>query len=490
MAWIYRNQTEWIISLSSDGTTWITIADKNLWATQVYNDGDTLGESNTWKYYQHWNNYWFPFSWTFTTSSSTVNASSYWPWNYYSSSTFITTATRENSINKDLWWWVTWTVVAMQWPCASWFHIPTKDERLSLSNIWVTLWCWTNAWLDYNTASSVSTLLKMPCWWELDYANWWTKYYSWTRWYYWTSERVWSSWNSANQLTINLNDGTFSPYSSQNISYWCLIRPFANTPTVPDRTWTKLYGDDIPAPTINRFIKNWNYFYFKDAPIHTSGVSLDKNSITLTTVWQTEQLTATIQPAWAIEQWVVWSSSDTSIATVDQTWLVTCVTPWECTITVTTVYGWYTASCSVVNERTPTSDVIAYFPLDSEYQLNSYDWSKVLNANNSSYSFSGNCIEFTNSCTLNYNSSTTTNTYTVFWYMYWWSAWRYWMSSTNSLSASSFYWRWLYRNWDTDLSINKKNWSSSSSTWYTITAWWHCIVMVAVVDVWESPLME
>ena len=159
------------------------------------------------------------------------------------------------------------------------------------------------------------------------------------------------------------------------------------------------------------------------------------------------------------------------------------------------IYMWREAQ-----PRTPTSDVIAYFPLDSEYQLNSYDWSKVLNANDSSYSFSNNCIEFTNSCILNYQSTTTTNTYTVFWYMYWWSAWRYWMSSTTSLSASSFYWRWLYRNWDTDLSINKRNWSSSSSTWYTITAWWHCIVMVCssskekvYVDgvlLWESSLWQ
>lgn len=104
---------------------------------------------------------------------------------------------------------------------------------------------------------------------------------------------------------------------------------------------------------IRWLVNNWDYFYFVDAPVHLSGVSLDKSSINLTEVWQTKQLTATTTPADAIEDpSVVWSSSDTSIATVDQDWVVTCVTPWECTITVTTVYWWFTATCGVVNATT------------------------------------------------------------------------------------------------------------------------------------------
>lgn len=76
-----------------------------------------------------------------------------------------------------------------------------------------------------------------------------------------------------------------------------------------------------------------------------TSISLDKSSISLNTVWQTEQLTATVLPADA-RQTVTWTSSNTSIATVDTTWLVTCVTPWECTITATTV-NWLTATCGV-----------------------------------------------------------------------------------------------------------------------------------------------
>lgn len=112
-AGIYHNPTEWIISASSDWETWITIADKNLWATVVYNDWDTLSAENCWWYYQWGNNYMFPFSWSVTTSSTRVNAGSYWPWNYYSSSTFITwNYNWDSSNNNNLRWWISqqsWT---------------------------------------------------------------------------------------------------------------------------------------------------------------------------------------------------------------------------------------------------------------------------------------------------------------------------------------------------------------------------------------------
>lgn len=108
--WIFWNSSEWLISLSSDWQTWITIQDKNLWATQVWNSWDNCSEANCGKYYQWWNCYWFSFTWSITTSSTKVNASWYWPWNYYTSSTFITTngSVRDSSNNYNLRWWVTW----------------------------------------------------------------------------------------------------------------------------------------------------------------------------------------------------------------------------------------------------------------------------------------------------------------------------------------------------------------------------------------------
>ena len=106
--------------------------------------------------------------------------------------------------------------------------------------------------------------------------------------------------------------------------------------------------------------------YIGEWYISPTSISLDKSSISLTTVWQTEQLTATVLPADA-RQTVTWTSSNTSIATVDSTWLVTCVTPWTCTITVTTI-NWLTATCAVQEARLPS----AY--QEVEYIYNTSNW--------------------------------------------------------------------------------------------------------------------
>lgn len=108
-AWIFWNQSEWLISIT-DGSTGYTIMDKNLWATTVYNDWDTLTQANMWNMYQWWNNYWFPSTWTISNTSSTqVDASAYWPTNPYSSDTFITWSYDWSSVyNGNLRWWETW----------------------------------------------------------------------------------------------------------------------------------------------------------------------------------------------------------------------------------------------------------------------------------------------------------------------------------------------------------------------------------------------
>ena len=117
-AWgIFWSSTDWLISISSNGSTWYTLMDKNLWATTVYNYWNTLTEANCGKIYQWGNNYWFSWDPYYNTSlisqsSTQVNVTGYWPWNYYKSSTWITTNPRQNSANNwnDLWWWVTWNV--------------------------------------------------------------------------------------------------------------------------------------------------------------------------------------------------------------------------------------------------------------------------------------------------------------------------------------------------------------------------------------------
>lgn len=152
-AWIFHNTTDGIISISADWTNWITIADKNLWATVVYNDGDTLAETNCWWYFQWWNNYMFPFTWTVTTSSTQVDASNYWPWNWYSSSTFITWNPDWSSVQNDnlrweaVWvltekqirpvWWQPWANTIAYYPLTADTNDHSWNNR-NLTNSWVT----------------------------------------------------------------------------------------------------------------------------------------------------------------------------------------------------------------------------------------------------------------------------------------------------------------------------------------------------------------
>lgn len=105
--WIFRSATEGLISLSSDWQTWVTMADKNLWATTVWNNWDTLSQDNSGNFYQWWNNYGFSYSWSITTSSTQVDATWYWPENYYESDTFIIWSDDWSSVqNNNLWWGV------------------------------------------------------------------------------------------------------------------------------------------------------------------------------------------------------------------------------------------------------------------------------------------------------------------------------------------------------------------------------------------------
>ncbi len=79
-----------------------------------------------------------------------------------------------------------------------------------------------------------------------------------------------------------------------------------------------------------------------------SGVTLDQNLANLK-VGSTVQLKATVAPENATDKSVVWSSSDTRVATVDDNGLVTIVGPGTSTITVRTVVGNMAATC-IVND--------------------------------------------------------------------------------------------------------------------------------------------
>lgn len=271
---IYHNPTLWLISISWDGTNWITIADKNLGASQVWNDGDTLSQANCGNLFQRGNNHWFPRndSASLNTSPNQVDASNYWPGNYYSSSTFITDPTWDTSQNTDLWWDVTDTLVARQWPCPSWWHIPTSTEvsnlltearYLMLSQ--VLLRSLYSEWFD------LPKLLKLPVAGRYNYdGTYQSQVSSWQRDYYQfiTTSSTFSSISSLTNDIIEFNINGYNDYligiTSSRTSCAYAIRPFKNTPVIPSGLWWECLAYNIywwstdrsfgyPIPHFGRF---------------------------------------------------------------------------------------------------------------------------------------------------------------------------------------------------------------------------------------------
>lgn len=80
--------------------------------------------------------------------------------------------------------------------------------------------------------------------------------------------------------------------------------------------------------------------------VSVTGVSLDKTEIVLVE-GSSEKLTATVEPTNATNKNVTWSSDHEAIATVDQNGTVTARRGGQATITVTTVDGSKTATCTV-----------------------------------------------------------------------------------------------------------------------------------------------
>ena len=160
-AGIFRNSTDGLISISGDGQNWYTIMDKNLWATAVYNYWDTITDANCGYFYQWGNNYWFAHSWTVTTSSTKVDASNYWPWNYYSSSTFITWNDRSSVQNDNLWGATTWVVTIDN----TIINTGVLSVNWQIGDVTIESW-----WITNDTTGTTTTVTKIWAGTEAEYA--------------------------------------------------------------------------------------------------------------------------------------------------------------------------------------------------------------------------------------------------------------------------------------------------------------------------------
>jgi len=128
----------------NNSTKCITIMDRNLWATKA---GTTCSITDAWAcgyHFQWWNNHGFApclsgnicynFPWWETSKGNSIDTSRYWPQDYFNDNIFRSTYPKDwsNPRNDNLRWWVTNTHEAMQWPCPSWYHVPSRLERTNL----------------------------------------------------------------------------------------------------------------------------------------------------------------------------------------------------------------------------------------------------------------------------------------------------------------------------------------------------------------------
>jgi len=225
--------------------------------------------------------------------------------------------------------------------------------------------------------------------------------------------------------------------------------------------------------------------------VHPTWVTLNKSSATVWE-WETVQLTATISPSNANNKNVTRSTSNSSIATVSSTWLVTYKADGSCTITATTVDWWYTATCSITCEsKKPVTQTFSYTWADQSYTIpytqcykleawwaGSYDaawW----------YASWVTCLtKWTVLRIMVWQSGSTWWTYWFWWasnysnsYNWWWLSWIFTGSTAITASDSSralviWWWagscsgRWNWWAW------GWLCWCSWWTNWYWTQGWW------------------
>lgn len=117
----------------------------------------------------------------------------------------------------------------------------------------------------------------------------------------------------------------------------------------PIKAITVLKGNRIGTNTGTSISKT---LQIVNPDVFTTGVTVETSASLK--VGGTTQLHATVLPENATNKNVVWSVSDSAVATVDENGVVTAVTAGATTVTVTTVNGGFTATCQIVVEKETT----------------------------------------------------------------------------------------------------------------------------------------
>ena len=215
-AWIFWNQSLWLITVSSDWNSWWTIADKNLWATTVWNPWDAINDNNRWLMYQYWNNHWFSYSAQSKIVSWPIDVTWYWPWNRYDSDTFVTATYNWSSAQwsteaANLWW--ACESVEQKHIITKWVVIyPPQEEQT-----WYQEVEYIESWSDWNE-QFIRMMFPYDNWaiytYEIDVSNVWSA--TWKLFTYMQSVngemlRIYREACSIDQDMIPARQGSFTP---------------------------------------------------------------------------------------------------------------------------------------------------------------------------------------------------------------------------------------------------------------------------------------
>ena len=168
----------------------------------------------------------------------------------------------------------------------------------------------------------------------------------------------WNKQDKPDAYEIHRNNILFKNYTMNR-------NPFIDFPEWADYIWGSKSGSSYATPSSDT-INDWS----SGSTISVTSVSVSPTSKTLT-VGDTQQLTATVSPSNATNKAVSYASSNSNVATVSSSGLVTAVGTGSATITITTDDGGKTATCSItVTASSATVSSVTVSPSTLSLDLN------------------------------------------------------------------------------------------------------------------------
>ena len=161
--------------------------------------------------------------------------------------------------------------------------------------------------------------------------------------------KKWGSYNTKGK-TVMIPKKKAAPPATASVK----PKPTTQTPAKPTATPVPVKPTEAPKPTATPVPAKPTEApkpTATPAPVKVSSVTINPSTLKLTSKGQTSQLSASILPNNAENKSIVWSTSNASVATVDNNGVVTALANGNTTITATTLDGsGKYAECSVVVE--------------------------------------------------------------------------------------------------------------------------------------------